>query len=469
MVVQLSEQKEVAEHNKLTFNSGDFRVDLQLGKLVDDFYEGVLWSNWVSLNDLYSNFTINKSIYSPYHTLNITIAESKRILERFGSRGLQGEEFVKIKFRTPGENEVEDYFYVTGYEGVQTDEHESTNQIVLRCVSKEKLINDQLTINQSFNGPIEQAVQSIYDQYMNSFLHKQLNVLDDWKTPPINIHETEGVHPFIIPGLTPFRAIDFCSLRAFHSDGRDEGYGHGCFYTFYKTDYSFNFHNIEKRIGEDIAPNSSIKNIYTYDSDLAAEPHYSKKFYYNIKSMSPLMISNTLDNIHSGQYSSTVRMIDFNRKSFKDTHFNLKEKRDLFTVMGKEHPYTTKFFNLFSSDPTEMMVAMDNINDRSPWFQHIKGRRKAYRQMLYNYMFQIVINGNTNVQPGSVIKLELKEAGAKREKPLGSIYSGKWFVTDVNHICDRGIHNTSLTIVKDGLDFVHDKINVEEGQDFGGL
>ena len=35
------------------------------------------------------------------------------------------------------------------------------------------------------------------------------------------------------------------------------------------------------------------------------------------------------------------------------------------------------------------------------------------------------------------------------------MYSGKWFVTNCSHICDNGVFNTRLTVVKDGLDFKH--------------
>lgn len=338
------------------------------------------------------------------------------------------------------------------------------------CI-KEKLINDQMSINQSFKGPIEDAVKSIYNQLINHKLFKTLGVADEWKTHKLYFHETHNVHPFIIPGLSPFKAIHMCALRAFHfgapvntqgQPGSEKGMG--CFYTFYKNSHGFWFHNIERRIAEDLSPRSSSMNkSYTYDSDLASEPHYSKKFYYNIKYMSPLIIGNTLDNIHDGQYASTTRTIDYNRKTFSDTNFNMKEQRNNFALMGKEPPYTTKFFDLFSAEPAEHLIVMDTINDKSPWFHHIQGRRKAYRKMLHNYLFEITINGNTRLQAGHTIDLNLKETGAFREKPLGSMYSGTWFVTSVSHVCDRGIHNTRATIVKDGLDFIH-----EPGTGFGG-
>jgi len=82
-------------------------------------------------------------------------------------------------------------------------------------------------------------------------------------------------------------------------------------------------------------------------------------------------------------------------------------------------------------------------------------KKRAYMQMLNHYMFELVIHGDSSMVPGTVIRIKLKEAGASNQKQSGSMYSGKWFVTNCSHICDNGVFNTRLTVVKDGLDFKH--------------
>jgi hypothetical protein len=107
------EKKDPFEDNML-FNSGDYEVTMDMGKLIDDDKDGIQFRGMVSLNDLYSNFSITQSIFDPYMTLTIHITNSKLVLERFGTKGLQGEEFVKIKFQTPTMHIIEDLFYVWG-------------------------------------------------------------------------------------------------------------------------------------------------------------------------------------------------------------------------------------------------------------------------------------------------------------------------------------------------------------------
>ena len=101
----------VLPEDDMLFNSGDYEVTMDMGKLIDDDKDGVQFRSMVSLNDLYSNFRITQSIVDSYMTLTIHITESKLIFERFGTRGLQGEEFVKIKFQTPTMHVIENLFY----------------------------------------------------------------------------------------------------------------------------------------------------------------------------------------------------------------------------------------------------------------------------------------------------------------------------------------------------------------------
>ena len=76
-------------------------------------------------------------------------------------------------------------------------------------------------------------------------------------------------------------------------------------------------------------------------------------------------------------------------------------------------------------------------------------------QMLGHYSMSVTIHGDSSIAAGSVIRINLKESGGPERKSSGSMYSGNWFVTKVDHIYDQEVFNTRLTVVKDGLDFLH--------------
>lgn len=436
----------VLPEDDMLFNSGDYEVTMDMGKLIDDDKDGVQFRSMVSLNDLYSNFRITQSIVDSYMTLSIHITESKLIFERFGTRGLQGEEFVKIKFQTPTMHVIENLFYVTGYSPIKQDGRELNTGLVLRCVSKEKLINDQMTVNQSFEGTTSDIARNIFNNFIiNSEKYKQMRVTEQWREKPIEVDESIGTQKLIIPGYTPFGAIHTLAVRSFGGSEYPSS-----FFTFYEGEDAFHFKNIENW-------DSGVrKQTYTYDSDINDLPHHHRDFFYNITYMSPLVMKNTMDGIHGGEFAAKITAIDFNKKSFYTNEFDITKERNNFNILGKEFPMSSAFFDMYGSDQVESTIVVDStkgvFNENMP---SIIGRRTAYEQMLGHYTLKIIINGDSSMTAGSVIKLNLKESGAPEKKSRGSMYSGNWFVTSVDHIADKGKFNTQLTIVKDGLDFKH--------------
>ena len=181
--------------NNLLFNSGSYELKtLNLGKLVDDDKDGVQFRTVVSLHDLYSNFSIHQSIHNAFMTLTIHISESKLIFERLGTKGLQGEEFIQIKFQTPTMEAIEDLFYVTGYGPIDKDAHDLQTGMVLRCVSKEKLINDQVTVNQSFKGSTSEVASQIYNNHLQGPLYKTMKTGGpSWKDKKIFIDDSRTI------------------------------------------------------------------------------------------------------------------------------------------------------------------------------------------------------------------------------------------------------------------------------------
>jgi len=344
----LTREKGLKTEENTLLNAGDFEVTMDMGKLVDDGKEGVRFDGAVSLNDLYSNFTIQQSIFEPYMTLTIQINESKLIFEQFGSKGLQGEEFVKIKFNTPTMHIIEDLFYVTGYSPIKKSPHDLSTSLVLKCVSKEKLINDAVTVNQSFTGTTSEVASNIYKNYLlGNAKFKHLKAAKEWKEKPIIVDESIGTQKFIIPGLSPFSSLHFLALRSFGGSNFP-----GSFYSFYEAVDGFYFKNIENWAEDEE------RDAYTFDSDINDLPHHHRDFFKNIKNMSPLSMKNTMTGIQNGEFASKVTTIDFNKKSFTLTEFNMMDQRKEFNTLGKEFNMSSKFFDMFGSDPVETSIVI---------------------------------------------------------------------------------------------------------------
>ena len=446
----MSIEKELDE-NSMLFNSGSAEISMFLGKLIDDDKEGIEFRELVDLNDMYTNISISQSIFNSYMTLAIHITESKLVFEELGLKGLQGEEFVMLKFQTPTKHIIENLFYVTGYSPIKKDAHGLSTSMVLQCVSKEKLINDQMTVNQSFAGGTSDMAKNIFNNFIiGSEKYKQLKTANKdgeqiWKEKPIIVDETIGTQKLIIPGLTPFAAMHFLAVRSFGGSEFPSS-----FYTFYEGEDAFHFKNIENW-SDDIA-----EDPYTFDDSVSTLPQSHKDFYKNIKYMTPMSMKNTMKGIQKGEFAQKVQAIDFNRKSFTTTNFDMMKERENFNTLGEHFQMSSAFFDMFGAEPVETSIVVDStkgvFNENIP---AIQSRRKSYMQLLSHYSMEITIHGDSSIIAGTVIQINLPESGAPERKISGSMYSGNWYITRVEHVFDKMVFNTKLTVVKDGLDFKH--------------
>ena len=119
--------------------------------------------------------------------------------------------------------------------------------------------------------------------------------------------------------------------------------------------------------------------------------------------------------------------------------------------------HSNKFFDTIAKDTFyEHLVTKDSTSKESN-IERIAGTREAYRDLLNSYQVTIMVYGDTELNVGDVIELDLTEAGSSGDRNL-SLYSGSWLVQSLNHVCDNEKFNTTLNLSKGGLNHVQTKI-----------
>ena len=83
--------------------------------------------------------------------------------------------------------------------------------------------------------------------------------------------------------------------------------------------------------------------------------------------------------------------------------------------------------------------------------QNIVGARSAYPNLLNTYQLGVMVYGDTALNVGDVIDVDLVETGTAGDRDL-SIYSGSWFVKELTHTCDTQKFNTSMILCKAALE-----------------
>lgn len=449
----------------LRFNSGDYEIiEFTMGKLVDDAKEGVEYQDIVDLSDLYVSFSLSQSINEMFMSLTVSMGEAKHVFERLGSTGMQGEEFVFLKFKTPTREVIDQIFYVASYSGVGQTDHGTGTGIVLNCVAKEKFINDMITVNKSYSNSISEIVKSILENnLLKSGIYRELGsgnlgrdgLARKWITPELEIDETSVRHDLIIPGYDPFGSIEWLLPRAFNAHNQPHG---SPLFRMYHNCKGLHFADITTRIANQIMVSrvledpSSVVPEFTFDPNIGDEQRQSLEHFRNIQSMSPMSTPNTFERLHDGTHMSTCRTIDIQKKNWYDTNFDVLDFYSEMESTGNIFNTTDNFYKKFST-PYEETIIKDTTKKYEP-FEMTNPRKRSFARLLTTFNFNIVVYGDTNLNVGEVVKITLPEGGATKEKE-DSMYSGHYFITDLQHTVDRQKFNTIMTVAKDSLNNVH--------------
>ena len=136
----------------------------------------------------------------------------------------------------------------------------------------------------------------------------------------------------------------------------------------------------------------------------------------------------------------------------------------MFEGTGNLFNNTTKYFNTFGQvDPFEYVTVKDGIKDRHQ--EETIGKRFAYTNLIGSFSTSITIYGDTSMNAGDVIDIQMPSATVETiEKDQLSMYGGLWFVTAVSHVFDHAQMTTAVEIQKSGLDFLHDPSKANNGE-----
>jgi len=436
---------------------GSYVLDeLILGKILSDSAGGVEFHEVVDLHSRFSTINITQSLAEPFMTMAIGVSDATQIFERLGTRGLQGEEFIKIKLYSRGAKPIDLLFHVVGITPVTSDDHQKTNFFNLICTTKEKLISDISNINKFFSETAANAAEAIWNK--NIIGHEKYKMFKGtkgikWEDRRFFNSSSEGVEDFIIPGLQASEAMKWLATKAY--GGPDAS---GSLYFFFENSEGFHFCNIETYIEtyEMLNTSSIVANAtknFTYKPQESASDPRGLKITESIQNFSGIILPSTSARINSGTFHNTVRAINLVDKTTTDTEFNMKEKYDSFKVPGKIFGTSAKFFNEIANySPYEYLVIKDSTHKNNN-IEKIVGTRGAYSDLLNTYKTSITVYGDSELNVGDYVTLDLAETGTSGNRDI-SIYSGDWLVQALTHVCDNEKFNTTLSLSKGGLDHV---------------
>ena len=443
--------------------------------------EGIKALKGEDINFKVLEFNIYESIFSSSVTGSAVIADTQNLI---GNLPIQGTERLAFKLASLGETGLENTIDCSEATGHPMHIYKLTNKqqmsdysetYTLHFASREFVRNLRTRVSKSFDGRMDEAVDSIFidPKFLDSrkVLHKQ---------------PTRNQDKICIPNLTPFDAIGLLAKRALPE--KTEGAG----YLFYETTKGFHFRSWESLLVDEVGQQREPIQKFRYvqvpvdrfgheilDKDGKALDNVMEG-YMNVENYK--FLNNFHDvaaNTALGTYGHRVITHNIYDKSYRedDYHYhnsfyktdhadnnpaitsspvdydtvddpNLSVNQQKGVSDWPESRVTVQPTTRFAHGDDTGNFGTDVINDGV-----LEGQRVSQINQIHSgTRLQMTIKGQTWLQPGDLIQFDIQSVQDRDIlAQLDPLYSGRYIITHIRHRVAVNEYIQVLECVKDGV------------------
>ena len=416
----------------------------------------------VDISALVDTINIYEDIFSMTVSGDVIIKDTNNLVL---NAPIIGEEKLKLKIQTPQtspkthnetDTSIVDYI-VTPLQVYKINKvmGSGENALIysLQFTTQEAFRNQISRVSQSYKGDPADIVEKIV---------RDKNYLDS--TRKLFVEPTANMVKMIVPNKKPFVAIQhLCEIS--NSKQHKEAPS----YLFYETTKGFHFRSVDGLCSQD--PTMIYKEHIPNSTDEKGVIN-AKINLENIEEVSVKAAKDTIYNMSEGFYSSKLRVHDLYNKSLKDYDYHYLDdfSKDTHTdgtspVISKspdartqktlaDYPDTKLFVSTTSStkhfsEGKEYPYQSDNLD------KTLQRRKSRLKQLDRGIKVQVQVPGQTFIQAGDVVELNIGATSASTGDDLDKTLSGKHLVTTLRHQFSRGEetkHTIYLETVKDSLE-----------------
>ena len=426
----------------------------------------------LDLSSLVTSVNIYEDIFNNSITGDIAFTDTNNIL---GNASIVGQEKLSLILATPDGTDVYDRenaidfsqtpFYIYKVNSSQLINDRSMGYTI-SFTTAEIVRNGHIRVSQSYKG--EPAIDIIKKVVRDSEL---LNSKKE-----LFFEETSNNYKIIAPNMRPF---DFINMVARKSLSKE--YNFAPTFLFYETVKGYFFRTLDsmmdrknpRMIYREANPNTlTDKGV----QDLA-------KNLQNIYKYSVVSATDTLASQRAGMYASKMLEIDLYNKSYKTYDFDYVKSYkddihiDSFSKSGSsESPvlsdatddyglklseYPDSVFYVASVDRTnELFTPMHQEGKETPYdtmntHKWLQRRKSRFAQLSSSLTLRVEVPGNTTLQAGDVVGLEIMNRSTNTDEEFDLNYTGRYLVTKLHHVFTKGIgqytHTVHMECVRDTI------------------
>ena len=453
----------------------DFAGDYNLNGVILQNHAGTggkFGEGGVNIQSMVQELNIYEGIEQAAVYGTLVLVDSTNII---GNLPIQGTERLFFKLSTPGASDLRhtiDASEETGHPfyvyKISNKKQASQGTLVytIHFCSREFLRNLRVKVSQAYEGKLSDIVQQIVGDKEGLDSRKRLY-----------FEETSNSDKFVMPNISPFRAIALVRKRAIPEHTKGVGY------YFYETTKGFYFQSWENMCAEKGTIARPPVQQFFYVPQNITDEAIEDKTLHDLQSVESYKFLNTSHDVVAAQALGTYghRVISYNLydKSFNAESFHYhdmfnetihadfdddEKSKDKEAIRSNPVDFDDK--NL--SDYNESMVSLIPTtqylhNDESGSFgTDVKNdalfegvRNGIAMQIQTGTVLQLTVKGQSYIQPGQIIDFSLRpveeEGMTSDKKSYDPQYSGRYVITKIRHRVVKQDYKMVLECRKDSV------------------
>jgi hypothetical protein len=398
----------------------------------------------VNITGVYQEINIYESMFMPSIRGDILIQDAIGLSSKLL---LDGSEYLSMEISKDDESGSTTFkkTFRIYKQSNREDMNQNSEIYILYFASEELIFSEQKKINQSFNGTYTDIVNVILKKYL-AVPNQKIGIIE----------QSKGLHTVIVPGLSPFDAMNWLSKKAINSESLPN-------FLFFENKYGYNFVSLTKLIEQQPIMNINFepKNI----SGSEGREFYGAREARIVNSMD--LIENIKNGVYSGKFigiDPLTRQANFNNIDFTQTYGKTK-------VHLNKYPNFTAASNRENKDAAHMydskvsLYVFGSTRENTPWVAKKDPRTATIIDDTHAYVFQrapiftnllqttihLNLPGNFGITSGSIINLKMPVKSIKPEagEALDKTLTGKYIITATRHVIKNDRHETVIEVATD--------------------
>jgi hypothetical protein len=401
------------------------------------------------MSEQFATISIFEDIFSTSITGTISFVDTNNLLTNLP---ILGQEKLKLKLTTPNGDDVSNRLSSVDFTDSplyvykivsKTQVNDNTTAFTLAFTTAEAIRANRIRVSQSFEGePSEDMIQKIL---------RDPEILNSKKEFYYEL--TSNNYKFVAPSMRPMDFINAIARRSLSKE-----YNNAPTFLFYETIKGYYFRTIDSMmdrknprfIYRELTPNTIPEG--------ETRPNAAINL-TNILNYEVLPTTDVMMNMRKGMYASKLTMIDLVNKTVENFEYNYfddfqeDKHADAYNAYASQNsPLASEARDDFQnrlSDYSEAAVFMQAVDRDSPnglfsaryeggydytgtdiWLQRRKGRFSSLDSAI---TLRVEVPGNTTLQAGDLIGIEMRNQGILAEDKKDPYFSGRYLVRKLRH------------------------------------